>query len=143
MGVKKENVSEETGSEDLVCEAKQLLQAGISRTDTASPKAHIRRRLKLSVDQLERLDMQESALARQLTNLECYLETEMLHMEQRTPRYSAIRFPERERLQSRLQMVGEERRRLAGLHRVQRQTLEQELLEALGDMKAAGADGGN
>lgn len=52
---------------------------------------------------------------RQLESLlqaECYLDTELMGMERRTPRYSPYRFPEREKLQRRLFDVEADRRRL-------------------------------
>ena len=46
-----------------------------------------------------------------LLQSECYIETELIQMENRTPRYSPYRFPEREKLQRRLGRIAEERRR--------------------------------
>jgi hypothetical protein len=48
----------------------------------------------------------------ELRQAECEIETELMQMEQRTPRYSPYRFPEREKLQRRLARVGQERRKL-------------------------------
>ena len=45
-----------------------------------------------------------------LLDSECDIETELMQMEARTPRYSAYRFPEREKLQRRLGHIAVERR---------------------------------
>lgn len=65
----------------------------------------------LTLHQIERLRSREQDIMQSLLQAECYVETELMQMEQRTPRYSPYRFPEREKLQRRLSHIAEERRR--------------------------------
>lgn len=53
---------------------------------------------------------------RSLAHVECYVDTELMQMESRTPRYSPYRFPEREKLQRRLFEIEGERRKTAMSH---------------------------
>ena len=68
---------------------------------------------------------------RSLVRVECYVDTELMQMEQRTPRYSPYRYPEREKLQRRLHHVGGERRKLVVAHEERVQRLHDRLLDLL------------
>ena len=78
----------------------------------------------LTLHHIERLRARDQDIKQSLLREECYVDTELMQMEQRTPRYSPYRFPEREKLQRRLSRIAEERRRhiiahaekLDGLH---------------------------
>ncbi len=54
-----------------------------------------------------------------------------MQMEERTPRYSTYRFPEREKLQRRLLSIGAERRKLAARLEEKIQSLEDRLLSEI------------
>lgn len=64
----------------------------------------------LTVDQLDHWRTLEKQNLRSLLRVECYVATELVQMEQRTPTYSAHRFPEREKFQRRLADLEKERR---------------------------------
>lgn len=85
----------------------------------------------LSLDHLDRERSLHERRLRSLLRVECYTDTELIQMEQRTPTYSPYRFPEREKLQRRLLRIEEERRRLAGEHEGKLQALHDRLLELL------------
>ena len=65
----------------------------------------------LTLHQIDRLRSREQDIMQSLLQAECYVETELMQMDQRTPRYSPYRFPEREKMQRRLSRIAEERRR--------------------------------
>lgn len=66
----------------------------------------------LTLHHIDRLRAREQDMMQSLLQAECYIDTELMQMEQRTPRYSPYRFPEREKMQRRLSRIAEERRRL-------------------------------
>ncbi|MEE8113017.1 MAG: hypothetical protein V3T23_01550 [Nitrososphaerales archaeon] len=70
----------------------------------------------LTLDHIERLRSREQDITQSLLQAECYVETELMQMEQRTPRYSPYRFPEREKMQRSLIRIAEERRRFSIAH---------------------------
>lgn len=74
------------------------------------------RELELVVGQIEQSRDVHARQLRSLVRVECYVDTELIQMEQRTPRYSPYRFPEREKLQRRLLDIESERRKLAAEH---------------------------
>lgn len=71
------------------------------------------RELELVLSHIEQSRDVHARQLRSLVRVECYVDTELIHMEQRTPRYSPYRFPEREKLQRRLMAIEAERRKLA------------------------------
>ena len=89
-----------------------------------SPSWLLRDEIALILDQIEGLRFRGRQIELGLTKEECGIGTELMQMEQRTPRYSPNRFPEREKLQRRLGQLSQERRRfrmaqaekLDGLH---------------------------
>lgn len=68
--------------------------------------------MQLTLEQLDRTRQRWGDIQQSLLQAECYVETELMRMEQRTPRYSPYRFPEREKLQKQLMGIAQERRRL-------------------------------
>ena len=84
------------------------------------------------LDQIDQARAFDESQHRSLIRLECYIDTDLMQMEARTPRYSPYRFPEREKLQRRLMTVafqhvrhGKERfERLGDLHRELRRLLQ-------------------
>ena len=89
-----------------------------------NPTATVERKLRFLLEEIGRERKLRRALLRSLLRVECYVGTELIQMEQRTPRYSPYRFPERDKLQRRLGKIEDERRqlltkyqdRLHGLH---------------------------
>ena len=73
--------------------------------DDASPVAILERDIALAMAQIEGLRDQQQRLRQTLREAECYIDTELMQMELRTPRYSPYRYPEREKLQRRLQQI--------------------------------------
>lgn len=94
---------EETAQEELVSPGKQF--------DYLSLNSLIQDDIALILDQIDQLRTRGKGIMQSLLQSECYIETELLQMEDRTPRYSPYRFPEREKLQRRLSRIAEERRR--------------------------------
>lgn len=96
-----------------------------------SASAMIEREMALVLDEIERLRALHDAQLGELLTVECYTDTELLQMEDRTPRYSPYRYPERERLQARLFALGQERRRVRAAQEDRLQPLHRRLLALL------------
>ena len=58
----------------------------------------IRREIALTVDQIRRLQERHDEQFRRLLRFECYVDTELLQMEARQPRYAPYHFPEKDKL---------------------------------------------
>lgn len=98
----------------------------------ASPsRAVIEGEIAFTLEQIEQVQKLRQQLERSLLRTECYVDTELMQMEQRTPRYSPYRFPERAKLQRRLEDIERERRRLAVEHQFSVQRLHERLLTLL------------
>jgi hypothetical protein len=91
----------------------------------------IARETVLTLEHLRQAKAFHEKQAMQLLQTECDIGTELLQLKARTPRYSSYRFPEREKLNRRLQRLGEEKRRLDSIHQDRVQTLETKLLSLL------------
>ena len=61
----------------------------------------------LMLNQIDSLRTRGQDIVQSLLESECYIETELMQMDDRTPRYSPYRFPEREKLQRRLGRIAE------------------------------------
>ena len=85
----------------------------------------------LTLDQIGRLRARGRAILQDLLRSECYIDTELLQMEERTPRYSPYRFPEREKFQRRLTDIAVERRRFVISHGEKIDNLHDKLLSLL------------
>lgn len=70
----------------------------------------LKRSVAQAVDGLGSERVLHRSTLRSLLRVECYIRTELLGMEKRTPRYAVWRFPEREKLQRRLGEIEKERR---------------------------------
>lgn len=97
-------------------EARRLLKHPVYSTVDSPITATLRREIALVLNHINGLRTQQDNLLLGLTRMECSINTELIQMEQRTPRYSPDRFPEREKFQRRLQTVDQERRRLLVIH---------------------------
>ncbi|MCI0624780.1 MAG: hypothetical protein L0387_24565 [Acidobacteria bacterium] len=91
---------------------RQLTNATRQPSPEFSVTSLIEDELLLTVEQLDKTRERWRVIEQDLLQAECYIETELMQMEQRTPRYSPYRFPEREKLQKRLMGIAQERRRL-------------------------------
>lgn len=89
-----------------------------------SPQSTLDQQIALKVGELDRLRDLRAEHQESLLRVECYTNTELMGMEQRTPRYSPSRFPEREKLQRRLVRIERERRSLSmSLHEKENELL--------------------
>ena len=91
----------------------------------------IEREIALVLGHIDRASTLKEDLEHRLLQSECYIGSELLQMEARTPRYSPYRFPERDKLQRRLLSVEQERRRLIVQHEKPLQELHDRLLSLL------------
>lgn len=106
----------------------------VAQSDGRDPDAltsPLAKEVALLLDHLDRLRALEERLTRSLLRVECYVDTELMQMESRTPKYSPYRFPEREKLQRRLGELERERRQLAESQEKERQRLHDRLLDAV------------
>ena len=99
-------------TDDLEEKARQLLQSERRGLSQWSPRWMIEDEIALIMDQIEGLKKLEEEVREELLASECEMGTELLQMEQRTPRYSPYRFPEREKIHRRLDSIRSERRRI-------------------------------
>ena len=88
----------------------------------------VRREIALTVDQIRRLKERHDEQFRRLLRLECYLDTDLMQLEQRQPRYIPYHFPEKEKLKQRLFEIEKERRNLSLRLEEKTQGLEDKLL---------------
>lgn len=91
----------------------------------------VRREISLTVDQIQRLRERHDEQFRRLLKVECYVDTELLQMEARQPRYAPYHFPEKEKLKQRLFDIEKERRNLSLKLEEKTQNLETRLLELI------------
>ena len=91
----------------------------------------IRREIALTVDQIKRLREQHDEQFRRLLRIECYVDTELMQMEQRQPRYTPYHFPEKDKLKQRLFEIEKERRNLSLRLEDKTQSLEERLLSLI------------
>ena len=91
----------------------------------------IRREITLTIDQIKRLRERHDEQFKRLLRIECYVDTELLQMEQRQPRYLPYHFPEKQKLKQRLFDIEKERRNLSLKLEEKTQSLEERLLSLL------------
>lgn len=91
----------------------------------------VRREISLTVDQIQRLRERHDEQFRRLLKVECYVDTELLQMEARQPKYAPYHFPEKEKLKQRLFDIEKERRTLSLKLEEKTQNLETRLLELI------------
>ena len=96
-----------------------------------APTAMLDREIALVLDQIRAARELEERLCDSLLDTECRIDTELAQMEERTPRYSPHRFPEREKLHKRLHLVEIEGRRLRMTHAEKMAALHERLLSLL------------
>lgn len=91
----------------------------------------IRREIALTVDQIKRLRERHDEQFHRLLRVECYVDTELIQMEQRQPRYAPYHFPEKDKLTQRLFDIEKERRNLSLRLEEKTQSLEDRLLSLI------------
>ena len=74
--------------------------------------AAIRRQIALTVEQSRRQRELHERQLRRLLRIECYVDTDLMQLEQRIPRYTPCHFPEKEKFKKRLFEIEKERRNL-------------------------------
>lgn len=88
----------------------------------------VRREIALTVDQIKRLKEKHEKQFLHLLRIECYVDTDLMQLEQRQPRYAPYHFPEKERFKQRLFDIEKERRNLSLRLEEKTQELEEKLL---------------
>ena len=73
----------------------------------------VRREIALTVDQIKRLRERHEEQFLRLLHIECYVDTDLMQLEQRQPRYVPYHFPEKEKFKQRLFEIEKERRNLS------------------------------
>ena len=116
---------------DLESQAQTILRRARPPRDLGDPLDTIERELALILDQIDQARRLQRSLAGSLLRNECSIDTELMQMEARTPRYSPYRYPEREKLQRRLLELERERRDHATSQVERLQALHQRLLALL------------
>ena len=72
----------------------------------------LRREIALTVDQIKRLKKKHEEQFLRLLRIECYVDTDLMQLEERIPRYVPYHFPEKEKFKQRLFEIEKERRNL-------------------------------
>lgn len=122
------------GKPEIAVELERRAKAIIARPPPArsdSIIAGLEREIALVMEQIEVLRTTQSRLSKSLLQVECYVDTELLQMELRTPRYSPYRYPEHEKLQRRLLDIEHERRDRSVVHEQRLADLHKRLLDLL------------
>lgn len=121
-----------TFAERLEERARDALSSPLSRdAEGFSVSSVLEDEIALMLHQIDRLRARGENMRQSLLHEECDIGTELLQMEQRTPRYSPYRYPEREKLQRRRGRIKEQQRNLAMAHDQRLDTLHDRLLSLL------------
>ncbi len=91
----------------------------------------LRREITLTVEQIQRLRDKHDEQFRRLLRVECYVDTELIQMDQRQPRDVPFSLPQEEKLKQRLFDIEKERRNLSLRLEEKTQGLETKLLELI------------
>jgi len=91
----------------------------------------LRREITLTVEQIQRLRDRHDEQFRRLLRVECYVDTELMQMEQRGARDVPFSFPQEDKLKQRLFDIEKERRNLSLRLEEKTQGLETKLLELI------------
>ena len=73
----------------------------------------VRREIALTVDQIKRLKEKHEEQLLRILRIECYVDTDLMQLEERIPRYVPYHFPEKEKFKQRLFEIEKERRGLS------------------------------
>ncbi len=91
----------------------------------------VRREIALTVDQIKRLKEKHKEQFLRLLRIECYVDTDLMQIEERIPRYAPYHFPEKEKFKQRLFEIEKERRNLSLKLEEKTQGLEDRLLDLI------------
>ena len=116
---------------DLEQAARQLVAHMKARHGSDSIIASIEQDIAFTLEQIDRLRTLQKGQSKSLRKAECYVGTELMQMEERTPRYSPERFPERDKLQNRLFAIEAERRKHSVFYEDRLQALQKQLLSLM------------
>ena len=130
-----ENDRKGSFTERLEKKAREALGAQRKWNGDWSPSWLLKDEIALTLDQIEGLRFRGRRVELGLLEEECGIGTELMQMEQRTPRYSPFRFPERERMQRRLGDLAKETRRLKTVQAEKLDVLHEKLLGLVGKAK--------
>ena len=108
-----ERKKESTFAERLEARAAAILARARNRDIPDPVMDAIAGEIALTLDQIRSVRRLHEHLRRELTRVECYIETEIIQREPRIPVYEDRRIAERDMLRGRLLAIGQERRRLA------------------------------
>ncbi len=97
----------------LIRDLRQIAARASSGREDASPITGLERQISLSLDEIDHSLEVHKNISREITRSEAEINSELMQMEARTPRYSPYRFPEREKFQRQLHNLGQEKRRLS------------------------------
>lgn len=122
-----QSLSEQHIRAALIEQARRIVSPHRSADRSDPITSSIEREIALVLGHIDRASTLQKDLEHRLLQSECYIGSELLQMEARTPRYSPYRFPERDKLQRSLLNIEQERRRLI----VQREKPLQELHDRL------------
>lgn len=103
----------------------------------------VRREIALTVDQIRRLREQHDREFHQLLKIETYVDSDLIQLEQRQPRYTPYHFPEKEKLKQRLFEIEKERRNLSLRLEEKTQGLEDRLLSLINKHQQLDIDNGH
>ncbi len=111
--------------------ARELVSSTRGPVGGSSVTTMLEQEILLTLEQLDGLRALQDRQLRSLCRTECYVDTELMQMEERTPRYSPYRFPEREKFQNRLFLIEAERRKGAVFYEERMQGLQRKLLSLM------------
>ena len=118
-------------SRDLEQRARDLARNPRRSAEAFSVTVLLEQEIALTLEQLDGLRALQDRQLRSLCRAECYVDTELMQMEERMPRYSAYRFPEREKFQNRLFLIEAERRKGAAFYEERLQGIQRRLLSLM------------
>ncbi len=118
-------------SQRLEQQARDLISSPRGQTAAFSVTTILEQEIALTLEQLDGLRQLHGRQLRSLCRTECYVDTELMQMEERTPRYSPDRFPERDKFHSRLFLIEAERRKGAVFYEDGMQGLQRRLLSLM------------
>lgn len=127
---------DEVGPESFTDNLEQRARDAISsrpswEVEGFSASSILKDELALTLHQLGGLRARGKKIEESLFHEESEINTELMQMEQRTPRYSPYRYPEREKLQRRRGRIKEQQRSLAIAHNQRLDALQDRLLSSL------------
>ncbi len=118
-------------SQCLEDRAREVARSTRGPAGCSSVTTLIEQEIALTLEQLDGLRSLHDRQLRSLCRTECYVGTELMQMEERTPRYSPYRFPEREKFQSKLFLIEAERRKGSVFYEERIQSLQRKLLSLM------------